>query len=248
MPLKSGAEPAFYEGSPIGVLLVHGFTGSPASMKPWGEYLNKQGFTASVPRLPGHGTSWQEMNKTRWEDWFAEVEHAWDKLRRSCTTTFIFGMSMGGALSTRLAELRGDEVAGIALVNPAFFTTRPDRFLLPVLHHVVPAFPGISNDIKKPGQDEVAYTKIPLKAAHSMTDLWNTTKREIGRVHQPIMVFTSKDDHVVEPENSEWLLEHVNSIDRTHTILPESYHVATLDHDAPTIFEESAAFIKRLTV
>lgn len=248
MPLIEGADPAKHDGGPIGVLLVHGFTGSPKSMKPWAEVLNENGYTTSVPRLPGHGTTWQEMNRTRWTDWYAEVAHAFDELREKCDSVFVFGMSMGGSLATRLAEQRGDEVAGLVVVNPAYFTTRPDRHLLPYIRHVVPAFPGISNDIKKPDQDEGAYTKIPLQAAYSLSQFWQITKRDIGRVRQPILIFTSADDHVVESENSEWLLEHVNSVDRHQTILENSYHVATLDNDADVIFDGSVAFLKRLTV
>lgn len=246
MPLIDGAEPTRHAGGPVGVLLLHGFTGSPKSMKPWANYLAEHGYSTSVPRLPGHGTTWPEMNRTRWTDWYAEATRAFDELQASCERVFVFGMSMGGTLALRLAEDRGSDVAGFVLVNPSVFTTRPDRHLLPFLQKFVPAFPGISNDIKKDGQDEGAYDKIPLKAAHSLSALWRATSDDIGEVHQPVLIFTSKDDHVVEPENSDWILEHVNSTDRRQIILEDSYHVATLDNDAETIFNQSVQFLKRL--
>lgn len=248
MPLIEGAEPFQQQGGPVGILLQHGFTGSPKSMKPWAKYLAERGYTVSVPRLPGHGTRWQEMNKTRWTDWYAEVSRAFEGLRATCDQVFLMGMSMGGALALRLAEEHEDQVSGLVLVNPALFTTRMDRHLLPFLRHVVPAFPGISNDIKKPGQDEGAYDRIPLQAAYSMTHLWSATMRDIGKINQPILIFTSKDDHVVENENSEWLLEHVNSTDRHQEILDNSFHVATLDNDAQLIFTKSLEFVERLSV
>jgi carboxylesterase len=154
---------------------------------------------------------------------------------------------MGGSLTLRLAERHGDEISGIVLVNPAVHSERPDRFLLPVLQAVVPAFPGISNDIKKPGQDEGAYTKIPLKAAHSLTKLWKAVKDDIALVRQPLLLFRSAEDHVVEASNSRFILDHVSSADRTEVVLPDSFHVATLDNDAETIVAGSIDFVRRLS-
>ncbi|HAM23541.1 MAG TPA: esterase, partial [Actinobacteria bacterium] len=130
--------------------------------------------------------------------------------------------------------------------NPAVHSERPDRHLLPVLRLVVPAFPGIVNDIKKPDQDEGGYTKMPLKAAYSLTQLWSAIKTDITKVNQPILVFRSADDHVVEPSNTAWILANVASKDAEEVVLHESYHVATLDNDAPTIFDGSLEFVNRV--
>jgi len=156
MPLMPGAEPYSTDGGSTGILLLHGFTGSPKSMTPWGERMAAEGHTVRVPRLPGHGTRWQDMNLTRWEDWYAEAERSFRELSNSCEKVFVFGLSMGGSLTLRLAEQHGDAITGIVLVNPAVHSERPDRFALPLLQLIVPSFPGISNDIKKPGQDEGA--------------------------------------------------------------------------------------------
>ena len=247
MPLFPGAEPYSADGGSTGVLLLHGFTGSPKSMKPWGERMAAEGHTVRVPRLPGHGTRWQDMNLTRWEDWYAEADRAFLELQKACERVFIFGLSMGGSLTLSLAERHGDEIRGIVLVNPAVHSERPDRFLLPVLQAVVPAFPGISNDIKKPGQDEGAYNKIPLKAAHSLTKLWKAVKDDISLVRQPLLLFRSAEDHVVEASNSRFILDHVSSADRTEVVLPDSFHVATLDNDAETIVAGSIDFVRRLS-
>lgn len=246
MPLFPGAEPYSADGGSIGVLLIHGFTGSPKSMTPWGRRLADQGHTVRVPRLPGHGTRWQDMNLTRWEDWYAEADRSFRELQGQCDDVFVMGLSMGGSLALRLAEMHRESVRGLVLVNPAVHSERPDRFLLPALQLVVPAFPGISNDIKKPGQDEGAYDKIPLKAAHSLTKLWQKVKGDIARVDQPLLIFRSAEDHVVEASNTAFILEHVSSQDVTEIVLPDSYHVATIDNDAETIYAGSIEFIRRL--
>lgn len=246
MPLMPGAEPYSHEGGRVGALLIHGFTGQPTSMKPWARYLADAGLSVEVPRLPGHGTRWQDMNVTTWQDWYAEVDRTFTALRSSCDSVFVMGLSMGGSLSLRLAEERGDEVAGVVVVNPAVHSERPDRFLLPVIRFVVPSFPGISNDIKKPGGDEGAYDKLPLKAAYSLTQLWAAVKADIAKVSQPLLVFRSAEDHVVEPSNSAWILANATSADKAEVVLPDSYHVATLDNDAETIFAGSLDFVRRL--
>lgn len=246
MPLMPGAEPYSHEGGRVGALLIHGFTGQPTSMKPWARYLADAGLSVEVPRLPGHGTRWQDMNVTTWQDWYAEVDRTFTALRSSCDSVFVMGLSMGGSLSLRLAEERGDEVAGVVVVNPAVHSERPDRFLLPVIRFVVPSFPGISNDIKKPGGDEGAYDKLPLKAAYSLTQLWAAVKADIAKVSQPLLVFRSAEDHVVEPSNSAWILANATSADKAEVVLEDSYHVATLDNDAETIFAGSLDFVRRL--
>lgn len=247
MPIRPGARPwsSDSDGS-IGVLLLHGFTGSPASMRPWGEALAAQGWSVRVPRLPGHGTRWQDMNITTWEDWYSEAERNLRELRERCARVFVCGLSMGGALTLRLAEQHGEEIAGIVLVNPAVHSERKDRHLLPFVKHLVGSFPGISNDIAKPGMDEVAYDRTPLKAAHSMMAMWSLVRDDIALVRQPLLLFRSAQDNVVEASNAEWILTHVASSDTDEVVLPNSYHVATLDYDAQAIVDGSIQFITRL--
>ena len=246
MPLLPGAEPFSHDGGPVGALVVHGFTGQPRSMRPWADHLAAAGLSVELPRLPGHGTAWQDMTVTRWDDWYAEVDRTFSLLKGRCDTVFVMGLSMGGSLSLRLAEQRPDEVAGLVLVNPAVHTERWDRHLLPFVRHVVKAFPGIVNDIKRPGQDEGGYDKLPLQPAYSLQQGWAAIRADISKVTAPLLLLHSREDHVVEPSNAAWILAHVASTDTTEIWLEDSYHVATLDNDAPLIFDESVKFVHRL--
>jgi carboxylesterase len=241
------ARPELTGGRRIGVLLSHGFTGSPASMRPWGEHLGALGYGVVVPLLPGHATTWQDLNTRRWADWYAELTRAFDALRAEHDAVVIGGLSMGGALVLRLAADRPDEVAGVMVVNPAVATKRLDVKLLPVLKHLVPSFPAIANDIKKPGVDENGYDRTPLKAIHSLIRAWPSLRADLPRVTSPLVYFRSADDHVVDDASEPLVLGGISSTDVTRVALPESFHVATLDNDAPTIFEESAAFIARVS-
>jgi carboxylesterase len=245
-PFYADAAPAEADGRRVGILLSHGFTGSPASIVPWGRYLAEQGFGVAVPRLPGHGTTWQEMNRTRWEDWYARVQAELVALRQRCETVVVGGLSMGGALALRLAQQQGADVAGLVLVNPAVVLSDPRLRLLPVLKHLVASVPGIGSDIAKPGATELAYDRTPLAALHSSVKAFATVVRDLPQVTQPLLLLHSPQDHVVPPRSSSLVLSRVSSRDVTEVLLHRSYHVATLDHDAELIEQTSSEFITRV--
>ncbi|MGN0064003.1 MAG: alpha/beta hydrolase [Nocardioides sp.] len=246
-PLTAPARPELTGGRRTGVLVLHGFTGSPASMRPWAEHLAAAGYGVRMPLLPGHGTRWQDLNRTGWSDWYGAVSREFDALRAEHDDVAVVGLSMGGALTLRLAADRGHEIAGVVVVNPAVTTLRKDVLLLPVLKHVVPAFPAIANDIKKPGVDERGYPVTPLRAAASMFAGFKALHADLDRIEVPVLLLRSRVDHVVDPSTSEALHDRLGSRDFTERILEDSYHVATLDHDAETIFNESVDFIARVT-
>ena len=247
MPVLPGAEPFDHDGSSdIGVLLCHGFTGSPQSLRPWGDHLAAAGFTVRCPLLPGHGTHWRDMNRTGWPDWYGTVDQAFTELAAGCTSTFVAGLSMGGALALRLAQRHGSAVSGIVVVNPSVTILRRDAALAPLLARVVPSFPGVANDIAKPGAVEVAYDRTPLRAFVSLRRFWRLVRADLPAVTQPLQVYRSAVDHVVEAENSRIVLDSVGSSDATEVVLPDSYHVATLDVDAETIFAGSVEFCRRV--
>jgi carboxylesterase len=240
-----GAEPVDLSGGDVGVLLVHGFTGTTQSMRPWAEHLNAAGYAVSAPRLPGHGTTVKDQNTTRFADWYAEVERSFDDLRSRCSTVFAMGLSMGGTLCLRLAELRPSDVAGIVVVNASLSTERADAKLLPLLAKLLPSFKGVGNDIKKPGVTELAYPKMGLKAALSLQEAWPVVRGVLARITCPVLAFRSREDHVVEPASGRLLREGCAHAEEV--VLEDSYHVATLDNDAPRIFEGSVDFVRKHT-
>src|SRR3954451_6528362 len=246
-PLALPPQPERTGGRAIGVLLVHGFTRSPASMKPWARALADHGYAVEVPLLPGHGTRWQDLNKVAWTDWYAEAEAAFDRLRTSCEAVVVGGLSMGGSVALRLAEERGDQVSGILLVNVFISSTRKELMALPLLKHVVPSLRGVINDIKKPGQDEHGYPRLPLKGLAAVTAMWKVVVPDLKRVTQPLLYFRSTTDHVIDQSSSATELGGVASVDVEERLLDNSYHVATLDHDADRIHTESAEFVARVT-
>ena len=226
------------------MLLCHGFTGSPQTLRPWAEYLARQGYTVSLPRLPGHGTTWSDLARTKWQDWFGEVDRAFGELAGRCEQTFVFGLSMGGCLALRLAEVHGPSVRGLVLVNPSLAPDTRLFLLAPVLKHVLRTLPGVASDIKKPGAAEIGYDRVPVRAAAELPKLWAATTRQLGDITQPVLIYRSTVDHVVGPASMKVLLAALPKDQVTVRECPDSYHVATLDNDAEAIFEGSVKFIQ----
>lgn len=237
-----GAEPFSFDGDDVGVLLVHGFTGSPHSMRPWGEHLAAAGLRVSCPLLPGHGTQWQDMARTTWHDWYGAADAAFQELSQTCERVHVMGLSMGGALTLRLAEVHGPRVASLVTVNASLGTDRRMAALAPLLWRVVPTFPGVAGDIRAPGVREVGYSRVPTRAFVSLRELWAVTRADLGRIVSPVLAYRSVTDHVVEPTSGRLLLAGVTAAPIEERLLHDSYHVATLDNDKDTIFKGSVDF------
>ena len=246
-PLSIEARPELTGGRRVGVLLSHGFTGSPGSIKPWGRHLGELGYGVEVPLLPGHGTSWEQLNTlTLGRLVRRALRRLRDHARRARRRRRGWPVH-GRALALRLAADHADSISGVVLVNAAVATKRLDVKLLPVLKHLVKSFPGIANDIKKPGVEEHGYTRTPLKAIHSLFQAWPLLIADLPQVTAPMLYFRSSVDHVVDGASQPIITSRVSSSEIIERRLDESYHVATLDNDAPQIFEESAEFIARVT-
>jgi carboxylesterase len=187
------------------------------------------------------------MSHTRWEDWYAELERAFDELRATVPTVFAMGLSMGGTLCLRLGEQRPSDVAGLVVVNPSLTTERKAAKLLPLLVRVLPSYAGIGSDIKRPGVTESAYHRISVRAAHSLAQLWKVTRGDLHQLTAPVLLFRSRVDHVVEPVSARLLIEGASTTEVREVVLDNSYHVATLDNDAEQIFEGSVEFVREHT-
>lgn len=244
LAIYPGAEPFSTDGGPVGVVVSHGFTGSPFSMRPWAQHLADAGYTVRLPLLPGHGTTWQDCNTKKWQEWFATIENAFDELAERCEQVFAVGLSMGGTLVSRLAEVKGNKLAGLVLVNPSYATTRFDAKFAPLLQYVIKSRPGIESDIKKPGIREGGYPVTPVPAFVQLRKLWRATVPELDKITAPVLMFRSVDDHVVEPLSGEILTRAAVNTTVREVLLYDSYHVATIDHDAERIFSGSVEFIE----
>ncbi len=243
MVLMKGAEPFSFEGSSdIGILVIQGFTGTTSSVHYWGKYLANCGFNVEGPRLAGHGTHWQDLNKVKYTDWIQNVEDALSKLKRRSEKIFVAGLSMGGTLALYLAENHSD-LKGVLLVNHAIDLHDPRIPFLGVLKYFIKSTPAIGSDIKDPNQKEIAYERTSVSGAYEMVKLLKIVKRDLAKISQPLLIFKSREDHVVPLDNAEITLKGVSSRNKRIVWLENSYHVATMDFDKDLICSESVKFI-----
>ena len=248
-PVLPGAEPWSHEGTRgVGVLTIHGFTGNPSSMRGMAEALAGAGFHIELPRLPGHGTAVDDMLPTRWSHWTAEVESAYQRLAARTDSVVVAGLSMGASL-TLWTGLEHPEVAGLVCVNPAAVPQPPEVIEMfdEMIDGGTELMPGIGSDIADPDAVEIAYDGTPLRALRSLVvDGLAPMSGRYAELTMPLRLFTSRQDHVVEPAGSEYLAAHHGGTVE-HTWLERSYHVATQDYDRDLIFAETIEFANRVT-
>ena len=235
--ILAGAEAFRFDGDSLGFLLQHGFTGCPASMRPFGEWLRERDHTVAAARLPGHGTTWEDLETTTWQDWEREAETTLSELRSRCSTVVAVGLSMGGAMVIHLAAKHPDQIDGVVAINSVI--RRPDLVLSPLARIFTRTVKGVGNDIKKQGQDEIVYDRIPLRGANQLGRLLRLADRELPSLRQPLLVLSSPEDHTVKPANSKRIYDRAGSEQKEFLSLPNSYHVATLDYDAELVFEKT---------
>lgn len=245
MQVHEFAEPTLPSGSgEVAVLFLHGFTATPWTLRAWAERTAAAGYRVAVPRLPGHGTSWRELEITDGRDWYGAAERAFLDLRAVCPVVFVAGLSMGGALALRLAEHYSHDVRGLILVNPAL-QGNPNLALVPLAKHLVRTTDSIGSSINKPDVTEHAYPRTPLRAVHAMMRLWGDVRARLDLVYCPVLLFRSAHDAVVPGASADSVIKQVSSDEITEVVLDDSAHVAPLDHDAEAIITGTLEFVAR---
>jgi len=241
-PVLPGAEPYSATGDARGALVLHGFTGNPQSMRGLALVLADAGFTVEMPLLPGHGTDVADMVPTRWEDWSAAAEAAYLDLAARSDAVVVVGLSMGGMLAVWLAE-HHPEIAALALVNPMVAPPDGDTvgFVQAMIDNGDELAPGVGSDIALEGSVESAYAELPLQAALSLFAAATEVESALESVTCPVLLFTSTQDHVVDPKSSALLVERAKG-PIEQVVLERSYHVATLDYDKDEIEARTVEF------
>ncbi len=249
MPQNPSVDPGafFLTGGPIGVLLIHGFTGTAAEMRIIGNYLHKKGYTVSGPLLPGHGTTVDDMNRRRWTEWTAHVEQALLDLQARCTQVFVGGLSMGAALTAYLA-IHHPEITGIVLYSPAMWPANRMLVLTPVLKYLVPKRPKKgASDLTDPQAESRLwhYEYEPVAAAHELLKLVCYVRSRLPQIVQPALVIHSTRDTVIHPTSARRTYAGLGSKDKELVTLHNSGHCLTVDSEWEFVAEKTYTFIQR---
>ena len=231
----------------IGIVLVHGFTGSPAAMRPWAEFLNARGYSVRVPRLPGHATTPSDLNEVQWQQWPEKVRSEILELQKHCSYIFVAGLSMGGGTTLNIAANYGDELSGIILVNPMIHVKGISPPLAFAISRVIKFGKSVGNDIKRKGVTEYSYDKLPYRGIYQLLTMLKLTRAALPGIKVPMQLFHSVDDHTLPVSNTEIIMREIGSASKSRIELINSFHVATIDYDADLIYENSLRFIESLT-
>ncbi len=234
-------------GGPAGALVLHGFTGTPATVRPVAEALGDAGLAVEVPLLPGHGTAVADMVPTRFADWSAAADAAYLALSVRCHPVAVAGLSMGATLGCWLAA-RHPGVAGLVAINPLVLPAEPA--LVELIRLMLDAGGTVSEgagaDLADPEAHEIAYDGSPLAPALSLYEALDDLQDDLPHIRCPVLLMTSAQDHVVHPDNSDHLAALVSGPVERIT-LHHSYHVATLDRDRDKVASATVEFLCRVT-
>ena len=239
-----GYEPLFSDGNKTGILLLHGFTGSPYEMRELGMRLVEKGYTVSIPLLKGHGTAPKDLIGCSWYDWFEDAKTALFELRKKCTKVIAVGLSTGATLALHLSAHY--QLEGVAGLSPALILKNKFSAILPYIPILFPY------RYKKGGPDisdaEIAaasatYRKTPLKAACEVLKLYAHLKMDLPEIYVPVLLIQAEKDHVVDPKGAQWIYDHISSKEKKMLKLQKSFHVITLDVEKKIVFREVERFI-----
>ncbi|WP_066186772.1 alpha/beta hydrolase [Gracilibacillus timonensis] len=237
-----GAEPFYYQGGEIGILLCHGFIGTPQSMEYLGQSLHEAGYTVSGLRLDGHGTSPEELAFSSYTDWMNNIVKAYHGLKEVCETVYVVGQSMGGTLTLHLATFIPN-IDGIMLINPAMDIPAFQHYRLEDKYRYIAEG---EPDIKRPNAYEITYTETPINGYQQLLGIMDEVRPKLNTISCPLLCMVSYQDHVVPVENTDFILERVNSTYKQKQLLPNSYHVASLDYDQDLITDSIKEFVRSL--
>jgi carboxylesterase len=240
--------PFFFDGGSVGVLLIHGFTGAPPEMRPMGEYLAAQGYTVSGPRLAGHGTNWQEMNRTRWQDWVNSAGVALTQLQARCRQVFVGGLSMGSLVTLYLGA-HHPEISGLIPMAPALKVADNLIYLTPIAKYFIKKLAKDETtdcDLTDPDAPDRlwSYPVNPVAAAHELLKLQRQVQRTLDRIAQPVLIFQGRLDRAVSLDGASLLFQSVSSTDKQLVWLENSGHCLTVDSEREGVWQTTHDWIQ----
>jgi carboxylesterase len=239
-------DPFFYSGGKTGILLIHGFTGTPSELRPMGDFLNKQGFTVSAPLLPGHGTSPEDLQITRWQDWVKSVENAFVDLKKSgVEKLYVVGLSMGGLLALFQTIQQQSSISGvISMCAPIKVRDFRANFVR-LIHWFMPF--SLRGEGKHPDIEQylIPYDRTPLKSVGELNRLIRSVRKKLKQIDTPALIIQSRNDETVNPSSATIIYNSISSKDKTLTWYEHSSHIITVDRERKKLFQEVEQFITR---
>lgn len=227
------AQPISHDCGPIACLLLHGFAGSPAEIRPLAQYLADQGITVRAPLLPGHGTDPEDLRKIHWPQWVRAAEAEYTALRERFGQVHVVGFSMGGLLSLYLGAHH--EVASLSTLSCPIKLADWRQIFVPLAKHFIRDYPArISNPAIAEQLD--SYDRFPVDAIHSLLRLAKQVRKDLHRVTAPLLTVQGERDKWIVPDSDQYIVANVSSASTQSVRLPNRNHLITLEHGRDEVF------------
>ena len=248
------ARPFYYKRGKIGLLLVHGFTGTPYIFYELGQALASQGYTVSAPLLAGHGLKPTNLEQTTWDDWYVSVEAAYRKMTKDCDQIFIVGASVGGALACYLvAKQKLPALKGLILIGVPRWLYRqwlimigtPIYVILRIRYFTKP-FSKQLNETVIFGGPNFSYLKIPIKSVvELMRGLAGLDGQLLRKIKVPTLIIQSSRDGLVKPQSGTFLFKSLGTDEKELVWITEQHHELHVGKGRHQIYSLITDFIVR---
>ena len=231
----------------IGAVCVHGFTGTPYEMRYLGEQLSRAGISVDAPQLPGHGTTIDELDRTRWQDWVDAVERAVDAMRARTQRVVLVGQSLGGLLALYVASRRR-HIARVAVLATPLWLAGIAGKLAPLLvrQRLVRALPKLGgSDVRdrRVRAENPCYPAIPFRALGELLAFMPIVDAALTDVTQPVLVLHAKHDHTAPVACAHRIAERTQA--HRLRILPRSFHLIAADVERDIVAAEVITFVRQ---
>ena len=235
----------FWQAGAVGVLLLHGFTATPAEVRLFAKRLYEKGFSVGGPLLAGHGTRPEDLNRVRWQDWVGSAEKVYEQLASCCEKVVLGGESMGGLVALMLAS-RHPEVRGVMLYAPAIRLTisTVDRIKLYLGSSLMPF--AKRESLERSAHWQGYHPELPTKGIVQLLKFQNAVKKVLPEITQPVIVFQGRKDTTVHPQAGDIILRAVASTVREHHWMEGSGHPILIDAELDTVTDLSLQFIEKV--
>lgn len=244
-------------GETIGIVLVHGFTGTPFEVRYLGEHLARQGYWVRAPLLPGHGTTLEDLDRMTWQDWAGAVERAVDAMAARCARVAVVGQSLGGLLALYMGSRRGELVGSRRAGLVAIGTLAAPLWLPPLAACVaastqggllrrvrrLPKLRGSDVRDRRARAENPCYDAIPTRALGQLLAFMRLVDAELPRVAPPVLVLHGARDHTAPAACAARIAERTRA-ERVR-ILPRSFHLIAADVERDIVAAEVAGFVRR---
>ena len=246
------------------ILLFHGLTGSPFEMRKYGDFLFKNGYDVFCYSFPGHGERISEIETVTWQDWCNFAQRKYHELRCNYDQFFVSGLCLGASMAVYLAE-HNDDITGVIALSTTLFL---DGFCIPWTIYLLPfalktiirfyyTFPeddcfGVKNErtrkslAKITAKADIGMDNYPLNCVDGLLKLSKDVRKNLNKVHCPILCIHSKYDNLSSTKGAKVVLNGVSSKIKQYIELNDSYHMVLYDNEKDFVMASVKDFLSKL--